>query len=71
MKALLTLLTTSKGWLVRQIAKFAGYAGAILATKAAAAGAVSVTAENSTAALTLIGVGLLEVALSFVARKNK
>lgn len=71
MKPLLTLLTTSKGWLIRQIAKGAGLAGVWLAAKASAAGAISVTAENSTAALTLIGVGVLEIGLSFLARKNK
>lgn len=71
MKTLITLLTTSKGWIVRQVAKGAGIAGVWIAAKASAAGAVSVTAENSTAALTLIGVGLLEVVLSFAARKNK
>jgi hypothetical protein len=71
MKPLLTLLTTSKGWIVRQIAKGAGIAGVWLAAKASAAGAVSVNAENSTAALTLIGVGVLEIGLSFLARKNK
>ena len=71
MKPILTLLTTSKGWLVRQIAKGAGIAGVWLAAKASAAGAISVTADNSTAALTLIGVGALEVILSFLARKNK
>lgn len=71
MKALLTLLTTSKGWLLRQVAKGAGIAGVWLAAKASAAGAVSVTADNATAALTLIGVGVLEIGLSFLARKNK
>lgn len=71
MKALLTLLTTSKGWLLRQVAKGAGIAGVWLAAKASAAGAVSVTAENTTAALTLIGVGVLEIGLSFLARKNQ
>ena len=71
MNSIITLLTTSKGWIVRQIAKGAGIAGVWLAAKASAAGAVSITAENSTAALTLIGVGGLEVILSFLARKNK
>ncbi len=71
MNSIITLLTTSKGWIVRQIAKGAGIAGVWLAAKASAAGAVSITADNSTAALTLIGVGALEVILSFLARKNK
>jgi len=71
MNSILTIITSSKGWIVRQIAKGAGLAGVWLAAKASAAGAVSVTAENSTAAITLIGVGLLEVVLSFLARKNK
>lgn len=71
MKTLLTLLTTSKGWLLRQVAKGAGIAGVWLAAKASAAGAVSVTADNATAALTLIGVGVVEIGLSFLARKNK
>jgi len=71
MNSIITLLTTSKGWIVRQIAKGAGIAGVWLAAKASAAGAVSITADNSTAALTLIGVGALEVILSFIARKNK
>jgi len=71
MNSIITIITSSKGWIVRQIAKGAGLAGVWLAAKASAAGAVSVTAENSTAAITLIGVGLLEVVLSFLARKNK
>ena len=71
MNSIITILTTSKGWIVRQIAKGAGIAGVWLAAKASAAGAISITAENSTAAITLIGVGLLEILLSFVARKNK
>jgi hypothetical protein len=71
MKSIVTILTTSKGWIVRQIAKGAGIAGVWLAAKASAAGAVSINAENSAAALTLIGVGLLEILLSFAARKNK
>jgi len=71
MNSIIPIITSSKGWIVRQIAKGAGLAGVWLAAKASAAGAVSVTAENSTAAITLIGVGLLEVVLSFLARKNK
>lgn len=68
---MLTILTTSKGWLLRQIAKGAGIAGVWLAAKASAAGAVSINDENATAALTLLGVGVLEIGLSFLARKNK
>lgn len=71
MNSIITILTTSKGWIVRQIAKGAGIAGVWLAAKASAAGAISINAENSAAAITLIGVGLLEILLSFVARKNK
>lgn len=71
MKSIVTILTGSKGWIVRQVAKGAGIAGVWLAAKASAAGAVSINAENSAAALTLIGVGLLEILLSFAARKNK
>lgn len=70
MKALIPLLTSSKGWLLRQIAKGAGIAGVWIAAKAQAAGAVSVTDDNMTAALTLLGVGVLEIGLSFLSRKN-
>jgi hypothetical protein len=68
---ILSLLTTSKGWLIRQAAKGCGIAGVWLAAKAADAGAVSVNAENASAALLLIAVGAIEVVLSFIARKNK
>ena len=68
---IIDLLTTSKGWIIRQAAKLAGIAGVWLAAKASAAGAVSVNAENATAAVTLILVGAIEIGLSFAARKNK
>lgn len=71
MNHLLLILTTSKGWLLRQAAKLAGVAGVWLAAKAQAVGAESVTTESATAAVALITVGAVEVALSFLARKNK
>ena len=67
---LINILTSSKGWLVRQAAKGAGIAGVWIAAKASALGAVSVTAENASAALLLIAVGVIEIGLSFAARKN-
>jgi hypothetical protein len=67
---LINILTSSKGWLVRQAAKGAGIAGVWIAAKASAFGAVSVTAENASAALLLIAVGVIEIGLSFAARKN-
>jgi hypothetical protein len=71
MSAILTILTSSKGWLIRQAAKGAGIAGVWLAAKASEAGAVSVNAENAGAAILLIAVGGIEILLSFLARKNK
>jgi hypothetical protein len=70
MKNLLVLITTSRGWLIRQAAKLAGAAGVWIAAKAQAAGAESVTEESASAAAALIAVGVIEVGFSFLARKN-
>ena len=71
MKALLNILTTSKGWIIRQAAKAAGLAGVWLAAEATKYGADSVTTENATGAVLLLMVGGFEILLSFLARKNK
>jgi len=70
MNALVSLLTSSRGWWIRQVQKFAGFAGVWIAAHAQAAGAESVNAENATAAVLLLSVGLIEIGLSFAARKK-
>ena len=71
MNHLLLILTTSRGWILRQAAKLAGIGGVWLAAKAQALGADSVTTESATAAVALITVGAVEIGLSFLARKNQ
>jgi hypothetical protein len=70
MNALVSLLTSSRGWWIRQVQKFAGFAGVWISAHAQAAGAESVNAENATAAVLLLSVGLIEIGLSFAARKK-
>lgn len=71
MSTIFNILTTSKGWVIRQAAKAAGLAGVWLATEATNAGATSVTPENATGAVLLLLVGGFEILLSFLARKSK
>jgi hypothetical protein len=75
---LITVLTTSKGWIVRQAIKYVGigftsFAGAV-AAKAAALNlppehvqSVLTSAQSLSVGLVLLGV---ELALSFLSRKN-
>jgi len=79
MNAITTLLTTSKGWLIRQALKWVGGALASLSaytySKAEALGVdpsqVQSVIDPLTAALTAGAALLIEMGLSFLARKNK
>jgi hypothetical protein len=65
-KILETLLTTQRGWIVRQVLKFGAYAGAAFTSWLVTKG---VTIDNPevvvAATVTLVG-GLAEMGLSFV-----
>lgn len=70
MKTLLTILTTSRGWIVRQVLKFSAYVLGPFYAWLELQGAgehVSTIAIGITALIT----ALVEVGLSFVARKNR
>lgn len=63
-KLLLNLVTTQKGWLVRQLMKGAAAAGTVITTWLVAHGVTLSQPEAITAALATLGVGVLEMALS-------
>lgn len=70
MESLITILTTSKGWIIRQAIKLTGYITVPLTVWLEANGQ-----GDSAGAITagiIAGVSVLvEVGLSFIARKNK
>lgn len=68
-KILLNLVTTQKGWLVRQILKGTSAAGTAVTTWLIAHGVTLDQPEAITAALATLAVGALELALSKVASK--
>lgn len=70
MKALITLLTTSRGWLVRQALKAVSYITAPLAVWLAAQGVEASHSDAILAGITAAAAAGTELLLSYLARKN-
>ena len=69
MKLIEMLVTTNKGWIVRQVLKFCGYAGGAMTTWIVAHGVKIDNPDAVTAAIGTIAIGVLEMTLSKVASK--
>lgn len=69
MKLISTLISTQRGWIVRQALKFATYGGAAITTWLAAKGLHLDNPEAVTSALVTLAGGLTELALSKAASK--
>ena len=67
MSILRTLIATQKGWIIRQVLKGAGYAGAAVTTWLVSHKVGIDNPEAVTAAISTVAVGLLEMALSKLA----
>lgn len=70
MNTLVTLLTTSRGWIVRQAIKATAYVTAPLTVWLETNGHGDSTAAITSGVVAAVSV-LVEVGLSFAARKNK
>jgi len=70
MQAITTILTTSKGWIIRQVIKATALVTAPLAVWLESQGQGEHTAAI-TAGITAAVAALVEIGLSFLARKNK
>jgi hypothetical protein len=71
MPAILSILTTSRGWLIRQTLKTLSYITAPLAAWLAAQGVEAAQTEAIIAGITAAALAGIEMLLSFLARKNR
>jgi len=63
------LITTNKGWIIRQLLKGVGYLGATITTALVSHGVTLSDPQAITAALSTVAVGALEMVLSKYASK--
>ena len=71
MKMIELLVTTNKGWLIRQLLKWVAAAGTTVTTWLLAKGVAIDNPEAITAALTTLTVGVAEMGLSKLASKHE